>query len=135
MRQLKHKDEVLAHVREMSGKSRGVFGLPERWQFDYPWSLVKTGFWLWMTSGFEKLPTQEQVMAYDPRWITDMQLMYQIYAFYKNDSPLFDIMRQQGMDEEERVYENVKNNDSEAMARNWSTFLEQMEQGNIRVEQ
>lgn len=81
-------------MRDLTAKSQGTFGLPEKWKFDYPWSMVKIGFWLWMVSGFERLPNQHEVMAYDPRWITDMQLAYQIHSFYKTDSPLFDIMRQ-----------------------------------------
>lgn len=81
-------------MRDMTTKAQGQFGLPQSWKFDYPWSMVKIGFWLWMVSGFERLPTQQEVMAYDPRWITDMQLAYQIYSFYKTESPLFDILNQ-----------------------------------------
>lgn len=69
-----------------SGKSNQVFGEPEKWEFDYPWSVVQTAFWLWSMSGFQRLPLQTEVMEYDPRYISDMKLAYQIYSHQGNQS-------------------------------------------------
>jgi hypothetical protein len=65
-----------------------TFGEPDKWEFDYPWDIVQTGFWLWAMSGFQKLPTQDEVQAYDPRFISDMRLAHLIYSHQGNSSPL-----------------------------------------------
>ncbi len=75
-----------------ASSQQDAFGLPDEWDYDYPFELVKTGFWLWAASKFQRLPTQQEVKAYDPRWISDMQLAYTMYSFYRNDSPLFSIL-------------------------------------------
>lgn len=75
-----------------SSGQQDVFGLPEEWDYDYPFEMVKTGFWLWAASKFQRLPTQDEIGKYDPRWISDMQLAYMKYSFYRNDSPLFGIL-------------------------------------------
>lgn len=62
------------------------FGEPEQWEFDYPWEVVKTAFWLWSMSGFQRLPTQEEVKQYDPRYLSDIKLAYQIYSHQNNES-------------------------------------------------
>lgn len=121
-------------MRDLTTKSQGTFGLPKRWKFDYPWSMVKIGFWLWMVSGFERLPTQQEVMAYDPRWITDMQLAYQVYSFYKTDSPLFEILRQAEDSEGEIDFKakregtepiNQKNYNADADMGAWEMLMQQ----------
>ena len=122
-------------MRDMTAKSQGVFGLPDKWKFDYPWSMVKIGFWLWMVSGFERLPTQKEVMEYDPRWITDMQFAYQIHSFYKTDSPLFDILRQAEENEGEIDFKarkqapdrdkSAKNYDPGSDMDSWVMFMNQ----------
>lgn len=92
-----------------------------------------------MTSGFERMPTQREVMAYDPRWLTDMQLMYKIYSFYKNDSPLFNIASQ-----EDSFYEDIKSekegydrdgNIEEWAQTGWSALLEKIREGEVDVEE
>ena len=60
-------------MRDLTTKSQGTFGLPKRWKFDYPWSMVKLAFgcgWYLALNVYQL----SKVMAYDPRWITDMQL-------------------------------------------------------------
>lgn len=113
-------------MRGLASKGEDVFGLPEKWEFDYSWALVKIGFWLWMTSGFERLPTQEDVMRYDPRWVSDMQLAYRIYSFYKNDSPLFNIMDQAGNDRGEDFipYNEGRSSSADWAEHNWGVFLQ-----------
>lgn len=69
-----------------SGKGGQTFGEPEEWEFDYPWDVVQTSFWLWAMSGFQRLPTQTEVMEYDPRYISDMRLAHQIYSHQGNQS-------------------------------------------------
>lgn len=92
-----------------------------------------------MTSGFEKLPTQDEIMAYDPRWITDMQLMYKMYSFFKNDSPLFNIA-----DSSSSFYDDPKNQNKEYDSKQdgkdwaqqqWAAFLEAAEQGGIQIQE
>ena len=123
-------------MRDLTTTSQGTFGLPPGWKFDYPWSMVKIGFWLWMVSGFERLPTQQEVMAYDPRWITDMQLAYQVYSFYKTQSPLFEILRQSEENEGEidfkarregggEVPMNGKNYNADADMGTWEMLMKQ----------
>lgn len=58
------------------------------WHFDYAWEIVKIGFWLWAMSGFKRLPHHTEVLSYDPRWISDMQLAHQLYSHKKNSSPV-----------------------------------------------
>ncbi len=124
------------YMKSMSSKSQGTFGLPEAWSFDYPWSVVKIGFWLWMVSGFERLPNQQEVMAYDPRWITDMQLAYQMHDFYKNRSPLFDILHQHETGETEGDFTpkakekpSHKNYEASQDLDAWEALLKQIEGG------
>ncbi|RMG84828.1 MAG: hypothetical protein D6712_10590 [Chloroflexi bacterium] len=73
-------------LRNIGRKGDGVYGEPESWEFDYQWDILKIAFWLWYMSGFQRLPTQKEVMEYDPRYISDMELMWQIYAHQHNDS-------------------------------------------------
>lgn len=40
-------------------------------------------------SGFQKLPTIDEVKSHDPRWISDMQLAQQLFAFQQNNSPVY----------------------------------------------
>lgn len=71
----------------MAQPGQDAYGEPEQWEFDYPWdNMVKTGFWLWAMSGFKELKTQDEIMAYDPRWIGDMHLAYTLYSHQKNQS-------------------------------------------------
>lgn len=69
-----------------SGKDSKTFGEPDEWEFDYPWEVVQTAFWLWSMSGFQRLPTQDEVMSYDPRFVSDLRLAHQIYAHQGNTS-------------------------------------------------
>ena len=69
-----------------SGKPSQVYGEPEEWEFDYPWTIVQTAFWLWSMSGFQRLPLQTEVMSYDPRYISDLKLAHQIYSHQGNQS-------------------------------------------------
>lgn len=39
-------------------------------------------------SGFQRLPTRAEVVAYEDDWITDMQLAYELYRFQTNTSPV-----------------------------------------------
>lgn len=41
-----------------------------------------------MLSGFERLPSQDEVLEYDPRWISDMHLAYKLYAVQTNKSQI-----------------------------------------------
>jgi len=75
-------------------KKQDVFGEPEEWAFDYPWEIVRTGFWLWKMSGFQRLYTQDEVMVYDPKWIGDMSLAYTIYSHKSNTSPIMALYEQ-----------------------------------------
>ena len=70
------------------GDSNANYGEPERWEFDFSWQLVSTGFWLWAMSDFRRLPTQSEVAAYDPRWISDLRLAHSIYAHQSNNEPV-----------------------------------------------
>ncbi len=70
----------------MGERSKGTFGEPDEWEFDYPWRRVKIGFWLWSMSGFQTLPTQDDVSRYDERWVSDMQLAKTLYDFQNNNS-------------------------------------------------
>lgn len=63
-----------------------VYGEPEEWEFDYPFEIVQTAFWLWSMSEFQRLPTQDEVMAYDARYISDMKLAHTIYSHQGNKS-------------------------------------------------
>lgn len=69
-----------------TGKPSQTFGEPDEWEFDYTWEVVQTAFWLWAMSGFQRLPTQNEVMEYDPRYISDMRLAHQIYSHQGNQS-------------------------------------------------
>ncbi len=66
-----------------------VYGLPEDFEFDALWEEVRVGFWLWKMSGFQHMPTREEVRALDPDWVGDMQMGSIIYAYMNNDSTLF----------------------------------------------
>lgn len=77
-----------------SGKDNSAYGEPERWEFDYPFEQVQTGFWLWAMSGFQRLPNQDEVSKYDKMWISDMKLAYQLYSFMGNQSPVMKLFEE-----------------------------------------
>jgi hypothetical protein len=62
--------------------------LPEEYQFDWPFDIIKVAWWLWAMSDFQRLPTQDEIMLYDARYISDMQLASEIYAYTHNQHPL-----------------------------------------------
>lgn len=72
----------------------GSFGEPDFWRFDYPFDILQTAFWLWAMSGFQRLPTQDEVMAYDERYLSDIKLMYQIYSHQGNQSLPMQLLEQ-----------------------------------------
>lgn len=82
------KQEVRSWLKSMvpSGKSNQTYGEPEKWEFDYPWQVVQTAFWLWSMSSFQRLPIQDEVLQYDPRYISDLRLAHQIYSHQGNQS-------------------------------------------------
>jgi hypothetical protein len=67
-------------------KGNEVFGEPEKWEFDYSWDVLQTAFWLFSISDFKRLPTQDEVLSYDPRYISDIKLMYWLYSYQGNQS-------------------------------------------------
>lgn len=86
----------------MGSSTKGSsYGEPEEWQFDYPWDTIQTAFWLWAMSGFQRLPIQEEVMAYDSRYISDMQLAYQIYSHQTNDNAIMRLYEEYNSNVEE----------------------------------
>lgn len=75
----------------MSQTSDKVYGEPDSWTFDYPYDFLQTAFWMWFMGDFKRLPTQDEVYAYDPRYISDMRLMYHIYAHQSNHDPIMNM--------------------------------------------
>lgn len=55
---------------------------------------MQIGFWLWAMSGFKRLPTQDEVLAYDPRWISDMRLAHQLYDHQTNQTAVMQLFDQ-----------------------------------------
>jgi hypothetical protein len=70
------------------------YGEPDEWQFDYSWDILQNAFWLWSMSGFQRLPTQEEVMNYDPRYISDIRLMHMIYSHQGNNTAVMQLYQQ-----------------------------------------
>lgn len=84
-----------------------VYGEPEEWEFDYPFEVIQTAFWLWAMSDFHRLPTQDEVLSYDPRYISDMKLAHTIYSHQGNKST---VMQQYEM---LQAQQDIKNNTKE----------------------
>ena len=68
------------------GQKDNTWDEPDEWEFDYQWSVIQDAFWLWSMSGFQRLPNQEEVLAYDPRYMSDIRLAHQIYSHQGNNS-------------------------------------------------
>lgn len=68
------------------GAKNNTWDEPDEWEFDYEWSVVQDAFWLWSMSGFQRLPSQDEVLAYDPRYLSDIRLAHQIYSHQGNSS-------------------------------------------------
>lgn len=43
---------------------------------------------------FQRLPSQDEVSKYDPRYVDDMKLMYNIYSHQKNTDPVMFLFQQ-----------------------------------------
>lgn len=99
-----------------SGK---VYGEPDEWEFEYTWEVIQIAFWLWAMSGFKYLPNQEEVLRYDPRYISDIKLAHTIYAHQANNSFEMKMYEQwmafqenpEGMKEYAKVMRNAKETD------------------------
>jgi hypothetical protein len=70
-------------------KEYGTIEMPSSFAFDYPFEKIKIAFWLWMVSGFEHLPTQDEIDLYDKRWISDMKLAYHFFSAKKSKKKPF----------------------------------------------
>ena len=70
------------------------YGEPVYWRFDYPFKILQTAFWLWSMSGFQRMPTQDEVLEYDDRYLSDMKLLYNIYAHQGNQSLVMRLFEQ-----------------------------------------
>lgn len=46
--------------------------------------MVRTGLWLWWLGDWKQPPTQDDVRRYDPRWLSDLQLGYRLFARGQN---------------------------------------------------
>ena len=77
-----------------SSSGNTTFGEPEEWSFDYSWEVIQTGFWLWAMSDFKHLPTQDEILRYDKRYLSDIRLAYTIYSHQGNNSPIMQIFEQ-----------------------------------------
>lgn len=77
-----------------SSSGNTTFGEPDEWQFDYPWDVIQTAFWLWSMSDFKYLPNQDEVLAYDRRYLSDIRMAYTIYSHQGNNSPVMQIFEQ-----------------------------------------
>ena len=80
-----------------------------------------------MVSDFQRLPSQDEIMRYDPRWISDMQLAHRIYSFYGNRSPLFQILEQDGKDADGFTDYKQGMSKEEWAAYNWKTFMDNVD--------
>lgn len=92
-----------------------------------------------MVSGFQRLPTQDEVQSYDPRWITDMQLAHRKYSFFKNDSPLFNLLDQAGESDEakqasEFIGQATNQSDADIAQHNWGVLIEKARKGQVEIE-
>lgn len=102
-----------------SGASNKVYGEPDEWEFEYPWEVIQIAFWLWAMSGFKHLPNQEDVLKYDPRYISDVKLAHMIYSHQGNNSFEMKLYEQwaafqenpEGMKEYAKVVRNSKETD------------------------
>lgn len=72
----------------------GNFGEPDAWEFTHEWSFIQTAFWLWAMSDFTRMPNQEEVKAFDPEYLSDMKLAYNIYSHQKNTNPVMYLLEQ-----------------------------------------
>lgn len=50
--------------------------------------------WLWVSNGMGVMPTQDDVGRYDPRYVSDMRVLQQIYSHQKNDSVVMQLYEQ-----------------------------------------
>lgn len=83
------------HPNNSSGESSGAqFGEPDEWEFDYPWEVIKDSMWLWSMSGFQHLYNQDEIMAFDPRYISDMRLAYRLYSHQGNQTAPMKLLEQ-----------------------------------------
>lgn len=75
--------------------------------------MVKTGFWIWAMSDFQRMPSQDEVAQYDPRWISDMKLMMQLYSFQTNSTSVMKVFEEQLAKEEAiRIRQSSKRNNA-----------------------
>ena len=97
-----------------------TYGEPDEWEFDYPWEIIQTAFWLWAMSGFQYLPRQDEVMAYDPRFISDIRLAHMIYSHQGNKSAPMRMLEQweafnknpQAYEAQQQMQQTIQNTDS-----------------------
>lgn len=73
-----------------------MFGIGDDWRFEYPPELVRFGWQLYRASKYQHIPTHEEAGRYDPRWVSDIMLMEELYQWVTNDSAAMKAFREQG---------------------------------------
>ncbi len=76
----------------MAEPGGSVWGEDEEWWFDYEWEHVKIGVYLWCLSGWQRMPTQDEVLALDPKWFSDLQHARKIMMHQANKSPMMQML-------------------------------------------
>lgn len=74
-------------------------------------------------SGWQELPSQQKVLEYDPRYISDVQLAYTIYRHQTNNSVDMQVF-EQAIQKEELEKQNSESQTMFSSAQSaWAEFL------------
>lgn len=82
-RRLTVKKELIAWVQDVGGEG-DVYGIGDEWDFDFPLPHVKLAWQIMRMT--QRVPTYDEVVQHDPRWLTDIFLMDKLYRWTHNKS-------------------------------------------------
>lgn len=98
-RRVEVRYSVVAWMKKMMGGGGSeVFGIGDDWRFDYPNKLpqLKIAWQLGAACKFTRIPTEQEVGDYDPRWVSDVLLLQKISDWVTNDSAPMQIFNNPG---------------------------------------
>lgn len=87
-RRLAAKLDLRDWLQEFADRDRNddSYGVGE-YDFEFPLHHVKIAWQIFRSTG--RIPSHEEVMAFDPRWTSDVLLMEQLFKWFKNKSAGF----------------------------------------------
>lgn len=68
-----------------------MFGIGEDWRHDTDPDDARWGWYLWHMSGYQRLPTRDEVAALDHEWLSDVFFNEQIFRWLSNKSGIMGV--------------------------------------------